>query len=223
MELMKAIEERHSVRSYTDQKIEGETLAALQAAVAACNKESGLNIQLCTNEPTAFDSTMAHYGKFENVTDYIALVGKKGATLDETCGYYGEKLALEAQRLGLNTCWVAMSFSKAKAKNTLNIAAGEKLLMVLALGYGATAGVAHKSKPIEQLTKPATDTPEWFKQGVLAAQLAPTAINQQKFCFALNGKAVSATAGSGFYAKVDLGIAKYHFEIGAAGADWRWA
>ncbi|MEI3552822.1 MAG: nitroreductase family protein [Acutalibacteraceae bacterium] len=43
----------------------------------ACNQESGLHIQLVTNEPKAFDSFMAHYGKFKGVTNYLALIGKK--------------------------------------------------------------------------------------------------------------------------------------------------
>lgn len=45
--------------------------------------------------------------------------------------------------------------------------------------------------------------------------MAPTAMNQQKFTFTLKGDKVRADAGLGFYAKVDLGIVKYHFELGA--------
>lgn len=65
--------------------------------------------------------------------------------------------------------------------------------------------------------------PDWFKSGVEAALLAPTAMNQQKFTFALDGEKVSAKAGKGFYSKIDLGIAKYHFEIGAGKDTFRWS
>ena len=57
--------------------------------------------------------------------------------------------------------------------------------------------------------------PDWFQKGVKAALLAPTAMNQQKFQFILNGSQVSAKAGYGFYTKLDLGIVKYHFELGS--------
>ena len=50
-----------------------------------------------------------------------------------------------------------------------------------------------------------------------------TAMNQQKFRFTLNGNQVSAKAGIGFYAKVDLGIVKYHFEVGAGKTGWEWS
>lgn len=218
---LEAMEQRHSVRSYTDRKIEGEVLAQLRRTVDECNRDSGLHIQLCTDEPKAFTGMMAKYGKFKNVKNYIALVGKKGAELDEKCGYYGEKIALEAQCLGLNTCWVAMTYSKGKSAAV--VGAGEKLLIVIALGYGETKGVSHKLKTIEELSSTAGSMPDWFRSGMEAAQLAPTAMNQQKFSIELEGNTVKALPGSGFYTKVDIGIVKYHFELGARSGQWKWA
>lgn len=216
-----AIPLRHSVRRYTSRPIEGEALAGLQHAIDACNREGGLHIQLCLNEPEAFAGRMARYGRFAGVRNYIALVGPKGPALAETCGYYGEKIVLEAQCLGLHTCWVAQTYSK--GKNPAKVGTGEKLALVISVGYGENEGVAHRSKPIEALCKTDGPMPDWFHNGMLAAQLAPTAINQQKFHFTLSGNVVKAMPGSGFYTKVDLGIAKYHFELGAGNADWRWA
>ena len=152
---------------------------------------------------------MAHYGKFSSVENYIALVGKKGAGLDEKAGYYGEKLVLKAQELGLNTCWVAMTHGK----STAEIKKDEKLACIIALGYGTTQGVTHKNKPVEQLCNCASGMPDWFSKGMEAALLAPTAMNQQKFYITLENGKVSAKAGRGFYTKMDLGIVKYHFEV----------
>lgn len=112
MDIMEAVHARHSVRSYTDKPIEGETLEALEKTIDECNRESGLHIQLIRNEPMAFGGGLAHYGKFEGVKNYLALVGKKDRQLDEKCGYYGEKIVLAAQMLGLNTCWVGLTFKK---------------------------------------------------------------------------------------------------------------
>lgn len=210
MELIDAIKQRHSVRQYTDRPIDPNTLAALQAEIDACNQEGGLHIQLVTNEPKAFDGFMAHYGKFSGVTNYIALVGKKSARLDELCGYYGERLVLKAQQLGLNSCWVAMTYKK--IPNAFQVDKGEKLTVVISLGYGKTQGVAHKSKPAEQVSNASAETPDWFQAGVQAALLAPTAMNQQKFKLTYDSGKVTAKAGLGFYSKIDLGIVKYHFE-----------
>lgn len=217
MDLREAIENRHSVRSYLDRPLEQETVEKLRKVIDECNEESGLHIQLVLNEPKAFSGAMAHYGHFSGVSNYLALIGPKGPELEEICGYYGEKIVLEAQRLGLNTCWVALTYKKIPSAFTVN--RGEKLTVVIALGYGATQGVQHRSKPINEVSNYTSDSPEWFLNGVEAALLAPTAVNQQKFFFELEGEKVSARAGRAFYAKMDLGIAKYHFEIGSGRAD----
>ena len=223
MELKQAIRERHSVRRYTDRKIEKEAVAALQAKIDACNAEGGLHIQLVTNEPKAFSSLLAHYGKFSGVGNYIALIGKKSDSLDEKAGYYGERVALLAQTMGLNTCWVAATFGKGAVKRNCTIGREEKLVCVIALGYGETQGVPHKSKPMDALYKAGGELPGWFKEGMEAALLAPTAVNQQKFLFTLSGDTVKAESTGGPYSKVDLGIVKCHFTIGAGKENFKWA
>lgn len=213
MDMMQAIAARHSVRRYRQQAIEPEKRAAIEAEIHACNQKSGLHIQLVTDEPKAFDCLMAHYGKFSGVTNYIALVGRKSPDFEERCGYWGEHLALAAQQMGLNTCWVAMSYRK--VPGAFRVDRGEKLALVISLGYGETQGAPHRSKTAEQVSNVGPQTPEWFAAGVEAALLAPTAMNQQRFTLTYKNGEVEAKAGAGFYTKVDLGIVKYHFEIGA--------
>ncbi len=221
MDILEAIDKRHSVRSYTDRRIEGEVKNKLEKFLAVISGESGLNMQLVTDEPNAFGGFMAHYGKFKGVKNYITVVGKKAPSLQETAGYYGEKAVLYAQTLGLNTCWVALTYSK--GKTPCEIKDGEKLCVVIAVGYGETQGRPHKSKPVEKVAVINADSPEWFKKGVEAALLAPTAMNQQKFLFAEKDGVVSAKAKRGFYSKMDLGIVKYHFETGAGKENFEWA
>ncbi|MBQ7595211.1 MAG: nitroreductase [Clostridia bacterium] len=221
MDIKQAIEQRHSVRQYIDKPIEGQTLAALEKVISDCNEESGLHIQLVTNEPKAFDSRMAHYGNFKGVKNYIATVGKKSADLDEKCGYYGEKIVLAAQMLGLNTCWVALTYKK--IPGVFNVNSGEKLAIVISVGYGENQGANRKSKDIKDVSNCDEYSPEWFKEGMKAALLAPTAVNQQKFRITADGSRVSAKAGMAFYSKLDLGIVKYHFEIGAGKENFEWA
>lgn len=222
MTTLEAIKKRHSVRNYLNRKIDEELVAKLQSEIDTCNQESGLHIQMVIDEPKAFGGFMAHYGKFSGVQNYIALVGRKSDDLDEKIGYYGERLALAAQTLGLNTCWVALTFGKGIAKSRCQIDKGEKLVCVLTLGYGQTQGVAHKSKDMKNLCRATGEMPKWFLNGMEAAMMAPTATNQQKFFISLNGTRVSAKAAGGFYSKVDLGIVKYHFEIGAGVDNFKW-
>ena len=224
MTLQEAIVARHSVRQYKQQPIEAGKVEQLRAAIDEANRTAGLHLQLVTDEPEAFAHGLAKYGKFSGISNYIALVCRKG--LDEQLGYYGERIVLLAQTLGLNSCWVGLTFSKQPDRYT--IGADEQLHGVIALGYGATQGVQHPVKPIEKFYKtPSANIPEWFKKGVDAAVLAPTAMNMQKFEFELlpDGQVAARTrfALMGTYLKIDLGIVKCHFEIGAGKENFRWA
>lgn len=93
---------------------------------------------------------------------------------------------------------------------------------MIALGYGKTQGTAHKSKSADQVSNISAQTPQWMEAGVKAALLAPTAMNQQKFMLIYEDGKVTAKSGVGFYTKVDLGIVKYHFEIGAGKDHFIW-
>ena len=226
MTLQEAITARHSVRKYIDKEIPADIVTALQDKIAEYNKVGNLNIQLVLNETRAFTG-MLSYGSFSGVRNYFVMVGKKGADLDERVGYYGEQLVLLAQTLGLNTCWVGLSYRK--VPEAYNVGKDEKLACMIALGYGETQGVSHKIKTVEQVSNASDITPSWFKKGVEAALLAPTAVNQQKFSFKYVGMSNNrhqVRAKKGFsmigYTQIDLGIAKYHFEIGAGKDNFEW-
>ena len=226
MTLQEAITARHSVRKYIDKEIPADIVTVLQDKIAEYNKVGNLNIQLVLNETRAFTG-MLSYGSFSGVRNYFVMVGKKGADLDERVGYYGEQLVLLAQTLGLNTCWVGLSYRK--VPEAYNVGKDEKLACMIALGYGETQGVSHKIKTIEQVSNASDLTPAWFKRGVEAALLAPTAVNQQKFSFEYvgvkdNWHIVKARKGFSIigYTGIDLGIVKYHFMIAVGDVCLKW-
>ena len=205
MTLQEAIEARHSVRAYKNEPLAEDAVKALEEQIAILNREGKLHMQLILNEPKAFQGTMAKYGKFRNANNYIVM----------------------AQTLGLNTCWVGLSYSK--VPGTYELGEDEKIACYIAIGYGETQGVSHKIKTVEQVSNASDITPSWFKKGVEAALLAPTAVNQQKFSFehvGVKNNCHQIRAKKGFsmigYTKMDLGIAKYHFEVGAGKVNFEW-
>lgn len=208
MDISEAIKLRHSVRRYTDKPIEKEKADKLAELIRSINQETGLHIQLVTDEPEGFSGFMAHYGNFQGVRNYIVMAGPKG--MDREIGYYGEKVVLNAQTLGLNTCWVALTFNRKKAH--VNLEKGEKLYVVISLGYGSYQGNERKSKSVSEVTDTYENCPEWYRKGIDSALLAPTAMNQQKFHFSLDGEKVVSWADKGLYTEMDLGIAQYHFD-----------
>ena len=225
MELIEAIRCRHSVRRYSDREIETEKAAALKDAIARCNAESGLNIQLVLDEPKAFNGLfISTYGQFSGVRNYLVLAAPKGKDWEEKVGYYGELLVLLAQTLGLNTCWVGLTYKK--IPEAFSLREGDIIHCEIALGYGENQGKQHPLKPAEKFYEAEGAVPEWFRAGLEAALLAPTAVNQQKFKFILqkDGKVATKTFFSPWgYTRIDLGIVKYHFETGAGTDHFEWA
>lgn len=229
MGMQQVIVARHSVREYTEKSLPEDAVRSLEEEIAACNAEGRLSIRLITDEPKAFDSALAHYGKFKGVKNYIVLAGAPAEDLNERCGYFGERLVLHAQKEGLNTCWVALTFKKRFVRKMLE--PGEKLALVIALGYGAGQGRPHKTKSIEEVSAvpQGEETPAWFREGIEAVLLAPTAMNQQKFRIDLTGEKssdgkslVRISSLGGVYSDVDLGIVRLHFELGAGVENFAW-
>ena len=143
----------------------------------------------------------------------IACVGKDSDDLDKRVGYYGERLVLFAQSMGLNTCWTGTFNRKSIGAE---VDGDERLVISIAIGYGKDQGRPHKSKDASQVMEAREDCPEWFKKGVEAALLAPTAINQQRFLIRLkDDESVEFIDKGGVLSQVDIGIVQCHFEIGS--------
>jgi len=223
MTTQEAIRARHSVRKYTGQPIEAAKVEVLRSELDRANAESGLNIQLVLEEPKSFSSGIWKYGQFSGVKNYFVMAGPKGKDAEEKIGYYGEKMVILAQMLGLNTCWVGLTYKK--IPGTYELRGADVVHCVIALGYGENEGVQHPVKPAERFYSSEVSAPEWFLKGLEMALLAPTAVNQQKFKFILHsGCKVEARPQPSIYGytMIDLGIVKYHFEVGAGKENFEW-
>ena len=215
---LEAILERHAVRNYKDIKIEKEKVRLIEDRIKELNEKGNLHLQFIEDAGNTFNRLLNKSMGLGSAPSVIACVVKKTADLEQRIGYYGEQLVLYSQTLGLNTCWAGIF-------NKKNIGAviedDEKLVIAIAIGYGEHQGITRKSKNIDEVSEAAGERPEWFDRGVEMALLAPTAMNQQKFKIKLmeDGKVEMINKG-GFYSEVDLGIVKYHFEVGSGKKIW---
>lgn len=208
---IEAIKQRHSVRNYMEKKIEQDKVDQLNALISKCNEEGNLHFQLCVDAGDTYNRFLNKAMGLASAPSVIVCVGPDDDTVEERIGYYGQKIVLFAQQLGLNTCW-AGTFNKKGIP--VEVADGEKMVITIAIGYGQTQGKERKSKKPEQVTT--GDNPDWFNYGVEMALLAPTAINQQKFEIVLEDDGtVTFKDKGGPHSKVDLGIVRYQFEVGA--------
>jgi nitroreductase len=229
MDELEAIGERHSVRTYDNQALREQDAKILEEACAKASDLSGLTFTLVVDEREAFSAGLLHYGKIDGIANYIAIMGPKGKEADELAGYYGERLVLLAQTMDIKSCWAGAAYSKRRTK--VDLKAGQRLIIAIALGYSEERGNPHRSRGFDEVATVKVPTaPAWFEAGVKAALLAPTAINQQKFHLTLTDRigdgglpVVELTARLGPFSHVDLGIVRYHFEVAAGRSNFVWA
>lgn len=220
MTMLEAIKERHTVRKFTDAPISEDAVKLLKDRIQMLNEKYGLNIELVTNNSEGVAS-VARFLISKGVNNYFVLAAKKGENADEKLGYCGSDLCLYAQTLGLNTWWIGGMYSTKGVMK--NIESDDvKVNSIIVVGYGQTQGVPHKSKTADDVSSYEGEKPEWFKAGVDALLLAPTAVNRQGFTVKGHDGKVSISYSAGPFSGVDLGIGKHHFELGAGAENFEW-
>lgn len=220
MTIKEAVSQRHMVRKYTDKPIPADLVGLLNVRIAENNAAHGLCLKLITNNSDGIGG-MAKILLTRSVYNYIILAGKDCADLDEKLGYCGADMILYAQTLGLNSWWVGGMFNEKGARKHLEVA-DVRINGVIAIGYGQSQGVPHKSKTAAEISEYSGEPPQWFINGVDALLYAPTAMNKQPYVVKGNGNKVTITAGEGHFSGIDLGIGKYHFEVGAGNENFEW-
>lgn len=223
---LKAIDERCSRRTYISKEIEADKINSLQKLIKELNELSDLNLQLQLNALKLFKGFSSSYGMLKGVQAYFALVGdKNNPDLLEKIGYYGEILALEATALGLGTCWVGGTYNRKLCNKLINLKESEELVAIITVGYTPVdktlkekmiSKLSHrKTKKVEEMYSAIGSIPTEFINGMKSVQKAPSALNKQPIKFHYkNGCVTTEIINSVGYEKIDLGIAKLHFEIG---------
>lgn len=221
-----AIKKRRSRRTFTGPVPEAHQVV-LQQEIEKLNTESGLNIQFLAQGAHIFGSMRKTYGMFSGVCSLFVLAGaEEEEHLLEKCGYYGERLVLEATKLDLGTCWVAGTYDRKAMEEALP--QGQKLVAVIPVGpvkddtrfiEKTIRALTHRrSKTVEDIANGLQEAPSWFRKGVLLSLAAPSAINKQPVRYYWqNGKVTAWVDEEQEIQLVDLGIAKLHFEVGAGG------
>ena len=236
MDIMQAIAERISVRAYDDRAVEAEKLDQLEACIRQTNDEGGLGMVLVRPEAGGSGLSLAKAMFAGRPSCYVALFAPKDEASRDRLGFFGEKVVLLAQQLGLGTCWVFGTYDSASV--AVAPRDGEVLYGVIPVGYAA------EKAPLKQRTvraalrkrdrKPTSvyagyaTAPAWARAGIDAVIAGPSAVNGQPWTFVDTpaGIAVTLPSVKSGIEYVDMGIAKLHFQLGAESAGmrgtWDW-
>lgn len=213
----RAIGERHSRRRFEPRPVEPALLARL---VAVCEGfrpyDEARAVLVARPADEVLRGVVGSYGQVKGAPAYAALVGRTDSPyVHERLGYTGEAVVLEATSLGLGTCWVGGFFRPEVAARLLGVAAGERVMAVIPLGYpgprsreeSIMSGFvrSHRRKPLAELTARGAPGavgdparwPAWVRAALEAARLAPSAMNRQPWRFAVSAEPAAADSPAG--------------------------
>lgn len=217
MTIKEAMKERHMVRKYVDKKIHEDLVSKLNERIEENNRKYDLSIKLMIDNDKAVNSIIKLL-LAKGVKNYIILAGNDTDDLAEKLGYSSADIMLYAQTLGLNTWYVGGTFNRGVSKYVPN----KKVIGIVAIGYGVNNGIAHKSKTLEEVSSYDGTMPEWFKNGIEASLLAPTALNKQDYKIIGKNNKVKIEIDNGRFTGANKGLIKYHFELGAGKENFEW-
>lgn len=220
MNIREAARKRHAVKKYTGNAIPVDIVSLLNDKIMKINQSADLDLLLVTGSSDGL-SNIAKFILSKGVKNYFILAGKKSPDLDEKLGYYGAELMLYSQTLGLNTWWIGGTYNP---KSISKYFEPDEIIVkgIIVVGYGEIQGVPHKSKRAEKIATYDGIAPQWFQEGIEFLLYAPTAYNKQDFVVKGSGNMVRLHSESENFGKIEAGIGKYHFEIGAGKENFEW-
>jgi nitroreductase len=234
---------RRSRRLYKPEPLSGHILDRLTVACSEFRPFDTAKAVLIRHSKDVFKGIIGAYGKIRGAPFLLAFIGDTAdRSVHEKVGYTGEGIILEATALGLGTCWVGKSFDRRTASSLVMIKEQERVLAVAAVGYPAERtsfeerlvsgfGRLHKRKPLAVLVSgmPKAEWPEWIRESLQAARVAPSAANRQPWRFLVESDSITVSVDNlhdslGISKRLDCGIAMLHIEIAVlnCGVSGRW-
>ncbi len=179
MSVREIIQQRRSVRRYLDKPVEREKiLACLEAARLAPSAD---NVQpwrfLVIDDPEIKErfakvvfTGIYRFSKFAARAPVLILIlarldiiaNRIGSQIQGTnfylidIGIAGEHIVLQAEELGLGTCWIGW-FNSRKARKILKIPGKYKIVSILSMGY-------YEKKPSKEKKRKSLEEITWFNQ-----------------------------------------------------------
>lgn len=228
MNVIEAMKERRSVRTYDGRGLTEKQCDAMMQAIAKSESPFGghLTIRMKKfNLKEGYKPTT--YGMIKGAGDFFLLGFSDDDESMLTAGYQFEQVVLSAWQNGLGTCWIAATFKGSDFEKGEGWPEGEDLKIVSPVGVAAkksviekiarfTAG-SHNRKPMDELFfcsdfKHPVPEDNRFREGLEMMRLAPSSTNSQPWRALVVGNKVH------FYAApksklciLDTGIGICHF------------
>jgi nitroreductase len=228
-----AIKGRRSRRSFQNKQIKKEHLAQISSMCDEFHPYPSARSVLVRNSPDkTFKGVIGSFGKIKNSPAFIAFIGDlENPNVQEQVGYTSEGIILEAEAIGLSTCWVGGFFNKRVVESLFDVSNNEKVIAITPVGYAEKNptiqeklmtgfGRTHRRKELSSLISgiDTSNRPDWVNLALEAVRLAPSAANRQPWRFHVEQDSITVSIDNkkrefGISKRLDCGIAMLHLEI----------
>ena len=228
MNILQAMKERRSVRSFDGQTVDSETRAKLLAAIDDSYTLFGGDV---TIRLKTFDLKGPYkpstYGVIKGASYFFLMAIGSNKDSELTAGFRFEQIVLRAWQMGLGTCWIAGTFKGSQFDKGEEWAPGETLKVICPVGKAAPqrtlekvmryAVGSNKRKPFAELFfqndfKQPLDPNNTFAEALEMLRLAPSSTNSQPWrALVCDNKVHFYYKPKSRLAVLDCGIGLCHF------------
>lgn len=233
-EKLELLRKRHSVRTYSHDKIPQNVREKLKAEITMTNSHvSGLRFQLIFDNSDPFRGFFKSYGTFKNPNNYlVAIIDPSFENIEEKAGYYAERFVIKCVEEKIGTCFVGGTYDPRSIDVALR--AGEKISFIVLFGYEAEkqrwnekmlVSLVHRKQfelshffiPSEEFES-ACEKIYTLKMGTEAVSIAPSAVNKRpvRIFVIEEGNSLTPCAKvevKNYMNNIDLGIAKFNYNF----------
>ncbi|MDE7180225.1 MAG: nitroreductase family protein [Muribaculaceae bacterium] len=228
MNIIEAMRERRSVRTFNGEGISPEQVTELERAIAESNSPFGGKLSIKLRKFNLKEGYKpSTYGMIKGAEDFFLLAIGNDEASDLSAGYRFEQVVLRAWQLGLGTCWIAATFKGSDFEKGISWPDGEELKVVCPVGVAEKPSIKEKFTRLTLGSKNRksfndlffyenfkTAVPEGnpFREDLEMLRIAPSSTNSQPWRALVDGDTVH------FYYKpksqasvLDAGIGICHF------------
>lgn len=228
MNIIEAMQQRRSVRSFDGQYLSAAVIEELNAAIAAMSSPFGGSVTVRLRQ---FDLRGGYkpstYGMIKGATDFFLLGIADNQDSALTAGFAFEQVVLKAWQMGLGTCWIAATFKGSDFDRGQTWPDGQQLRIISPVGVAASQTLKEKitrlslrsanRKPFDTLFfyndfETPVPADNRFRQPLEMMRLAPSSTNSQPWRALVVGNTVHFYYLDKSAASVlDCGIGFCHF------------
>lgn len=218
------------MRTYDGRALGAEVMRQIERIMAEARKPFGGKVDMTIAGVDQAEFSPSTYGLIRGARSWMLLGYGDDEKSCLSAGYAMEQVVLQAQAMGLSTCWIAGTFRGSRFSSVASFGQETPLKVVIPIGWAATRrGVVERvfravagsdkridaSKLFVDKSGQPLDKGNKFYEALMLMRLAPSSVNSQPWrAVAYSDRVDFFTTKTDALGYVNMGIGMSHFAVG---------